>query len=246
MTSVQRAARQFLLVHSKLDFLVLNAGTFPQAYSLTEDSLETMMQVFQFHAVIQYKLLYKINFKVNFLSHLYLASLLTSALSKATSSRIAILSSESHRFCPPLLPSSLLFSPGPIGFSAQVQYNKSKLCCLLLAPLLTRHFGNIGVTALAVHPGNLLPSYLHRHSWFYWAASSFLRPWTKSLAQAAASVVMALLGEEFPKGTIYINNCFPTQPEKIVSDCKTQDALWDVALECLEQKMGKGCCSGQK
>lgn len=181
---------------------------------------------------------------MNFLSHLYLASLLTPALSKATSARIAVLSSESHRFCPPLQPSSLLFSPGPIGFSAQVQYNKSKLCCLLLAPLLTRHLQKIGVTALAVHPGNLLPSYLHRHSWLYWAAASLLRPWTKSLAQAAASVVMALLGEEFPKGTIYINNCFPTQPEKTVSDCKLQDGLWDAALECLEQKMGKGCCSG--
>ena len=172
-----------------------------------------------------------------------MASLLTPALSKAATSRIAVLSSESHRFCPTLFPNSLLFSPGPIGFSAQVQYNKSKLCCLLLAPLLNRHFEKIGVTALAVHPGNLLPSYLHRHSWLYWAAANLLRPWTKSLAQAAASVVMALLGEEFPKGTIYINNCFPTQPEKTVSDWKTQDALWDAALECLEQKMGKGCCS---
>jgi len=225
LTSVQRAARQFLLFYTKLDFLVLNAGTFPQDYSLTEDGLEMMMQV-------------------NFLSHLYLASLLTPALSKATSSRIAVLSSESHRFCPTLLPTSLLFSPGPIDFSAQVQYNKSKLCCLLLAPLLNRHLEKIGVTALAVHPGNLLPSYLHRHSWLYWAAANLLRPWTKSLAQAAASVVMALLGEEFPKGTIYINNCFPTQPENTVSDWKTQDAIWDAALECLEQKMGKDCCSG--
>lgn len=184
--------------------------------------------------------------QVNFLSHFYLASLLTPALSKATSSRIAILSSESHRFCPPLLPSSLLFSPGPIGFSAQVQYNKSKLCCLLLAPLLTRHFKKIGVTSLAVHPGNLLPSHLHRYSWLYWVASNLLRPWTKSLAQAAASVVMALLGDEFPRGTIYINNCFPSQPEKTVSDWKTQDALWEAALECVEQKMGRGCCSGQE
>ena len=183
-------------------------------------------------------------FQVNFLSHFFLASLLVPALSKATSSRIAVLSSESHRFCPPFLPfDPLLFSPGPVGFSAQMQYNKSKLCCLLLAPLLNRRFEKIGATALAVHPGNLLPSYLHRHSWLYWLAANLLRPWTKSLAQAAASVVMALLGEEFPKGTIYINNCFPTQPEKSVNDVEAQEALWEATIECLEQKMGKGCCS---
>ena len=57
---------------------------------------------------------------------------------------------------------------------------------------------------------------------------------------------MALLGDEFPRGTIYINNCFPSQPEKTVSDWKTQDALWEAALECVEQKMGRGCCSGQE
>jgi len=225
LASVQRAARQFLLIHTKLDLLVLNAGTFPQVYSVTEDGFETMMQV-------------------NFLSHFFLASLLVPALSKATSSRIAVLSSESHRFCPPFLPlDPLLFSPGPVGFSAQMQYNKSKLCCLLLAPLLNRRFEKIGATALAVHPGNLLPSYLHRHSWLYWLAANLLRPWTKSLAQAAASVVMALLGEEFPKGTIYINNCFPTQPEKSVNDVEAQEALWEATIECLEQKMGKGWCS---
>ena len=169
-------------------------------------------------------------FQVNFLSHFFLASLLVPALSKATSSRIAVLSSESHRFCPPFLPlDPLLFSPGPVGFSAQMQYNKSKLCCLLLAPLLNRRFEKIGATALAVHPGNLLPSYLHRHSWLYWLAANLLRPWTKSLAQAAGSVVMALLGEEFPKGTIYINNCFPTQPEKSVNDVKAQETI-DLSL----------------
>ena len=43
-----------------------------------------------------------------------------------------------------------------------------------------------------------------------------------------------------------INNCFPSQPEKTVGDWKIQDALWDVALECVEQKMGRGCCSGQE
>ena len=63
------------------------------------------------------------------------------------------------------------------------------------------------------------------------------------MAQAAASVVMALLGEEFPKGTIYINNCFPTQPEKSANDVEAQEALWEATIECLEQKMGRGCCS---
>ena len=54
LASVQRAARQFLLIHTKLDLLVLNAGTFPQVYSVTEDGFETMMQVTHTWQIIRF------------------------------------------------------------------------------------------------------------------------------------------------------------------------------------------------
>lgn len=224
LNSVRTAARQFLLTHTSLDFLVLNAGTFPQGYSSTEDGLETMIQV-------------------NYLSQFYLASLLRVALCSSITSRVAILSSESHRFSDIQQPDSLLFSPGPLGFVPQLQYNSSKLCCCLLAPLLSRRLGHLGVTGLAVHPGNVLPTRLHRNSWLYSAAATLVRPWTKSSQQAAASVLMALLGEEFPPGTQYLNNCFPTTPSPVAGSAKVQEQLWQVSVQCLEEKLGEGCCS---
>lgn len=225
LASVKTAARQFMLDHKRLDYLVLNAGTFPQNHGTTEDGLEVIMQV-------------------NYLSHFYLVSLLHTALCSSLTSRVAILSSECHRFSSLTQPDSLLFSPGPVGFVAQLQYNASKLCCLLLAPLLNKRFHHLGLTAIAVHPGNNLPTRLYRHSWLHYIVAAVCQPWTKSAAQAAGSVMMALCGEELPQSTIYINNCFPTQPSSSACSNKMQEELWTVSIECLEQKLGPGCCSG--
>jgi len=221
---VRQAARRFLLHHTRLDFLVLNAATFPQHHSTTEDGLEVMMQV-------------------NFLSHLYLASLLRRALAAAPAARVAVLASESHRQAELRRPSSLTFNPGPVGFEPQLQYNDSKLCCLMLAPLLARRLAGLGVAALAVHPGNLLPTRLHRHSWLYWALAALARPWTKSCDQAAGSVVQALLAEDLPANTAYINNCFPTQPSATAASPGVQEELWEAAVATLELRMGEGCCT---
>jgi len=224
LASVKTAARQFIVDHKKLDYLVLNAGTFPQEYTTTQDGLETIMQV-------------------NYLSHFYLVSLLHRVLCSSLTSRVVILSSESHRFSNLSQPDSLQFNPGPTNFIPQFQYNNSKLCCLLLAPALNRRFSHLGLTALALHPGNILPTRLHRHSWFHSIVAALCRPWTKSAAQAAGSVMMAVCGEEFPEHTFYINNCFPTQPDRAACNTKMQEQLWDVTIQCLEQKLGPNCCS---
>jgi len=224
LSSVRTAARHLIRDYNRLDYLVLNAGTFPQEYSTTEDGLEIMMQV-------------------NYLSHFYLVSLLHTALCSSLTSRVVILSSECHRFSNLSVPDSLLFSPGPVGFSPQLQYNASKLCCLLLAPLLNKRFHHLGLTAIAVHPGNILPTRFHRHSWLHYMIAALCQPWTKSAAQAAGSVMLALCGEELPESTIYINNCFPTQPSSAACSDKVQEELWTVSIQCLEQKLGPDCCS---
>ena len=53
-----------------------------------------------------------------------------------------------------------------------------------------------GVVSVSVHPGNLVPTSLYRHSLVTRILSQLLRPWTKSPDMAAASVVMGLTSEE--------------------------------------------------
>ena len=47
-----------------------------------------------------------------------------------------------------------------------------------------------------MHPGNLVPTSLYRHSLVTRILSQLLRPWTKSPDMAAASVVLGLTSEE--------------------------------------------------
>ena len=54
----------------------------------------------------------------------------------------------------------------------------------------------LGVVSVSVHPGNLVASSLHRHCLAHRLAAQLLRPWTKSPAMAAASVVLGLTSEE--------------------------------------------------
>ena len=148
LQSVKRFAAMVRMRYSKLDYLVLNAGVYLTSYNVTEDGFEEMMQV-------------------NYLSNFYLAHLLLALLLRCSSPRVVTVSSESHRFsqlsvsCPP---SSLHFCPGPANFTPIIQYNDSKLCCLLLSRGLHTQYHHKGLTSIAVHPGNLIPTGLHRHS----------------------------------------------------------------------------------
>ena len=148
LQSVRRFAGLLKLRLRALDYLVLNAGLYLTSYSLTEDGLEEMMQV-------------------NYLAHFLLAHLLLPLLLRAPSPRVVTVSSESHRFSEISVsrpPSSLHFSPGPANFSPLLQYNDSKLFCLLLSRGLHTQYYQAGLHSASVHPGNLLPTNLHRHS----------------------------------------------------------------------------------
>lgn len=76
LRSVVECARQIKLKTTHIDMLILNAGVFALPHTLTEDGLET-------------------TFQVSHLSHFYLTLLLEDCLNHT--SRVVILSSESHR-----------------------------------------------------------------------------------------------------------------------------------------------------
>ena len=107
--------------------------------------------------------------------------------------KVIVVSSESHRFsnmtdfsaqnCLPKLSSP---------YNHLDAYNDSKLCCLMFA--LTVH-KQLGLKSIAVHPGNMVSSHLSRHWWLYRLLFTCVRPFSKSLQQAAAPGIFAAIGK---------------------------------------------------
>ena len=225
LQSVRRLAALVKVRLSQLDYLVLSAGVYLTEYRLTEDGLEEMMQV-------------------NYLANFLLTDLLLPVLLRAASPRVVTVSSESHRFSQISAsnpPSSLHFRPGPAQFSPILQYNDTKLFCLLLSRALHTQYHQAGLQSASVHPGNLLPTNLHRHSLAHSLLATLARPFTKDLSQAAASLVFALCGEEellAGPDHLYINNCFPTRPSEAAASQELSRVLWDNSVLALQQILG--------
>ena len=226
METVKTFVMKFSLTHSSLDYLVLNAGVFMQAHSITKDGWETMMQV-------------------NYLAQFYLTNLLHKHLLSAPSPRVVTLTSESHRFSLTNLsnlPNPLQFSPIPSQFTPVLQHNDSKLFCLLFSKSLHKKFNHLGLCSLAVHPGNLVPTNLYRHSFLHSLIATICRPFTKSPAQAAGSVIFSLCGEEpwlSSSSHTYINNCFPSLPSEEGRSEKLCEMVWDITAREMEVRIGE-------
>lgn len=236
LASVRQFVQRLAILHpaatttSSLRLLVLNAGLFGLGHSRTEDGLERMMEV-------------------NYLAHFYLVRLLLSRLlTGSLTSRVVVLTSESHRFSEvtPETLSALQFSPLPSAFSSIMQYNDSKLFLLLFAQALHRKYRHMGLKCLAVHPGNLVYSGLKNSWWVYRLLFSLARPFTKSLPQAASSVVFALCSPDLDSVTdfTYINNCFPTKPSEVALSSLAADRLWEMSTATLEQILGHDALDG--
>lgn len=228
LASVKQFVMRFRISFSSLDYLVLNAGVFGEPYRLTDDGFEECMQV-------------------NYLSHFYLTLLLHKTLCASFRSRVVVLSSESHRFSEIATADKITaakMEPLPADFSSILQYNDSKLFCLLFAQTLGRKFGHLGMRCNAVHPGNLINTGLSSSWWVYRLLFFLVRPFTKSAEQGAASVVFSLASDEMEADERfnYINNCFPSQPafQDTADTLEMGEALWDISMECLGRRLGDG------
>ena len=223
LDSVRRFAQLFCMRHDKLHYLILNAGVYLTKYQVTEDGFEEMMQV-------------------NYVSHHYLTQLLLTPLLNTLNPRVVCLSAESHRFSDTSRhhpPTDLSLTPSISDFTPILQYNDSKLFCHLLSRSLQRRYYTRGIVSVSVHPGNLLPSNLHQHSPLHWLLSIICRPFTKSLSQAAASVVMAAVSDQqifSAPAHVYLNNCFPSEPSITAQDDRLADMLWDLTTDMIKLK----------
>ncbi|KAK7862990.1 hypothetical protein R5R35_014545 [Gryllus longicercus] len=223
LLSVKTFATTFKIQHRKLDMLVLNAGIFGLPFTLTPDGYET-------------------TFQVNHLSHFYLTLLLEPTLSAG--SRVVVVSSESHRFSN-ITGSSIsqsTLSPNSANqYWSMMAYNNSKLCNILFATELARRWESKEICVNSLHPGNMVSTDLSRYWWFYRLLFAFVRPFTKSLQQAAATSVYCATAIDLENVSgLYFNNCCRCEPSAPSQDPDLSRVLWELSEQMIENVMGKG------
>lgn len=204
--------------YKRVDMLILNAGVFGLNFSKTVDNYET-------------------TFQVNHLSHFYLTLLLRPVLTAG--SRVVVVSSESHRFAN-LDKNSI----AELGLSPETSknywhmtaYNNSKLCNVLFARQLAKNWQNDGISVFSLHPGNMVYSSLSRNWWLYRAVFAIVRPFTKSLQQAASTTVFCATAIELIGVTgVYFNNCCRCEESKAGQDDEMAKLLWDVSVRMVQK-----------
>ncbi|XP_053677719.1 WW domain-containing oxidoreductase [Anopheles nili] len=219
--STKLAAEEVKKNYNHIDMLVLNAGVFALPHSLTEDGLEQ-------------------TFQVNHLSHFYLTNLLSDVFNVTT--RVIVVSSESHRMSS--LPVSGLsesdLCPQHHKFWSMMAYNNSKLCNVLFAFELAKRWKPRGISVFVLHPGNMVSSSLSRNWWFYRFLFGLVRPFTKSLQQAASTTVFCATAHELTGLTsLYFNNCYVCEPSGASKNEQLQQELWELSDKMVQRLMGE-------
>ncbi|CAH0548974.1 unnamed protein product [Brassicogethes aeneus] len=221
LSSVVQFANTVKSKYDRLDMLILNAGVFGLPYSKTPDGFET-------------------TFQVNHLSHFYLVVLLRPLL--VTGSRVVVVSSESHRYANLTLDSlsPLTLSPDTLNrYWDMMAYNNSKLCNVLFARYLAKKLQTEGISVFSLHPGNMVSSKLARNWWLYRLLFAIVRPFTKSLQQAASTTVYCATGVELTGVTgVYFNNCCQCQESAAACDDQFAKALWDTSVDMIRNVLG--------
>lgn len=206
LDSVRRFATHF--GDDKIDMLVLNAGIYGGGYHETVDGFERTVGIC-------------------FIGHFLLVRLLLPNLEADGGGRVVVVSSESHKS-----PRTLDFDKLPLDrsqYSDLVAYGQAKLCNVLLAKELERRYGAKGVHAYALHPGTLIPTEIGRNSLFAGLLLGLLRPFTKSLAQGAATTVLCAAHPAVAElGGEYFSDCRVTRSSRESNDPQVAQRLWQL------------------
>ncbi|KAI4488197.1 hypothetical protein M0804_005045 [Polistes exclamans] len=222
LQSVRNAAEKFKQKYRTLHILILNAGVFGIPYELTKDGYER-------------------TFQVNHLSQFYFTLLLEHPIRSCYNARIVIVSSESHRFSSiqhveDIHP--LTLSPPKYHYWSMSAYNDSKLYNILFAQELSKQWPAVSV--FSCHPGNMVSSSISRYSWIFRLLFAVVRPFTKSLQQAASTTIFCATAPELEGATgLYFNNCYRCDPSTAAIDSALASRLWSVSQDLIINVMKK-------
>lgn len=202
--SIRRAADSVAV--GALHTLVCNAGLYASNYGETIDGIERTVGVCHF-------------------GHFLLASLLMDELRAARSARVVMVSSESHRH-----PARLDFARFPLRpdrYSPLIAYGQAKLCNVLFANELTRRHQHEGICASSLHPGTMVGTSIFRDSTAAKLLALAMRPFVKSIEQAAATSVYCATAPELEgRGGLYFADCKERRMSDGAADAATAAGLW--------------------
>ena len=84
----------------------------------------------------------------------------------------------------------------------------------------------------------MVSSSLSRNWWIYRLMFAIVRPFAKSLQQAASPAVFAAASPEMGTASgIYINNCFPCEPSEMALNESLRMNLWHVSTQIVLEKV---------
>jgi WW domain-containing oxidoreductase len=205
------AVRRFCdaLALPKIDILICNAGSMSTQYLETEQGFERTLGVCH-------------------IGHFLLAQQLLPKLLAAGKPRVVMLSSEAHK-----QPRTLDFDHLPYpreSYATMKAYGQAKLCNALMALELQNRYGDQGLTACSVHPGNMVTTDFGRESLWVRIAFRLVSPFTKTPNQGAATTVFCALHE--PTADIaggYFADCQPAQCTPEAKNALVAQRLWDLS-----------------
>ncbi len=121
-------------------------------------------------------------------------------------------------------------------YSIMGAYGQAKLCNILMALELQNRFGDKGLTACSVHPGNMVTTDFGRESGFMKFAFKLMSPLTKSANQGAATSVLCAVhepAEDVAKG--FFSHCQPAKCTPEAQNADVAKALWDRSEDWVRQ-----------
>lgn len=196
LASVRDYARGF--GPPRVDILLCNAGLITWGYKETRDGVERVVGV-------------------SHIGHVELFSGLRERLARAGRSRLVMVSSESHRW-----PRTLDFSRFPFPrqkYRSLLAYGQAKLCNALFAAEVQRRYSDLGITAASLHPGSMIPTEISRGSRLTRSVFALVTPFTKSVAQGAATSVYCATAPEVEENAGgYFADCAPKKPSREAED----------------------------
>lgn len=206
MKAVRGLAEEVAQKYGKLDVLLNNAGALQTKREVTVDGYER-------------------TFATNHLAYFLLANLLLPVLEKGTKPRIVNVSSEAHR-SGPLNFDDLMAEK---GYSAFLQYGRSKLANILFTRELARRVSGKGITVNCLHPGFVASEFLSKGG--IW---SFIKPVAYLFAideeqGAKTSVYLASSAEVASVTGKYFVKCREKSPRRFAEDDEAAKRLWDVS-----------------
>ncbi|XP_038600447.1 retinol dehydrogenase 12-like isoform X1 [Tachyglossus aculeatus] len=205
LASVRAFAARLLAELPQIHLLVNNAGV----YGLVAKSPDGL----------------NLTIATNYLGPFLLTNLLLEGLRRADRARIVNVSSFREKFG--FIDEGYL-SGGGVRLTPQQSYDCSKLLLLAFTSQLARHLQGTGVTVNAADPG-LVVTNITRNLGRTWKLLLYLlRPFFKSPAQGARSILYCCLAQEVEgvTGKFFGNNCTLQQPAAPARDPVLARSVW--------------------